>query len=163
MDAVSVQLPLAFVTLTWLPDTEQPVDPLELNVSAPVPLPPDEVIVTAVPLYVRLAGPVTLNVACVAKAAFTVRTTLVAALKLVLPACAAVSVQAVEPLVIVTEPLLIEQPPEARTDTASPESDVGATLNMVLYVAGVVGWANVIVWLIVCAFVCALVICGAAE
>src|SRR5579864_7409780 len=120
-----MQVPLAFVTLTWLPDTEQPFDAPALNVSAPVPLPPEEVTVTGVPLYVRLEGPVTVSVACVARAAFTMRITLVAALKLVLPACEAVSVQAVVPLVMVTVPLLIEQPPVAITPTVRPESDVG--------------------------------------
>ena len=49
------------------------------------------------------------------------------------------------PLVMVTVPLLIEHPPEAIIVTVSPESDVAATPNVALYVAGVVGCAHVIV------------------
>jgi hypothetical protein len=47
--AVIEQVPLASVTLTVVPDTEQPVDAPALKLNAPVPLPPVEVAVPVVP------------------------------------------------------------------------------------------------------------------
>jgi hypothetical protein len=57
-----------------------------------------------------------------------------------------VRTQSSVPLVIVTvEPLMV-QPPLAAMLTASPELEVALTEKLVPYVAGLVGWANVIVW-----------------
>lgn len=59
--AVNEHVPLASLTLTVVPLTEQPVDPVESNVTAPVPLPPEEAAVPVLP-NVTLPGPVTVSV-----------------------------------------------------------------------------------------------------
>ena len=46
--AVSEHVPLALITLTVVPATEQPV-PVETKLNAPVPLPPEAVAVPVVP------------------------------------------------------------------------------------------------------------------
>jgi hypothetical protein len=58
--AVSEQVPLAAVTVTVVPDTEQPVEDPELKIYAPVPSPPVAVAVPGVP-YVTSVGPVTVT------------------------------------------------------------------------------------------------------
>src|SRR5205085_11017258 len=82
---------------------------------------------------------------CDAFAALTVRTTSVAAEKLPLPACEAVRVQSVVPLVIVTVPAEIEQPPDATTETFQPKLLVALTGKVVPNVAGLAGWPKVMV------------------
>src|ERR1043166_5022012 len=62
---VSVQLPDTSLTETVVPETLQPVEPVELKVNAPVPLPPDAVAVPVVPNVTAL-GAVTVSVAWVA-------------------------------------------------------------------------------------------------
>ena len=47
--AVTEQVPLASVTESVSPATEQPVDPAALNVTAPVPLPPVELRAAVLP------------------------------------------------------------------------------------------------------------------
>src|ERR1043166_7106939 len=59
---VSVQLPDASLTETVVPETLQPVEPVELKVNEPVPLPPEKLAVPVVP-KVTEAGPVTVRVA----------------------------------------------------------------------------------------------------
>ena len=61
------------------------------------------------------------------------------------PGWEAVSVQSVVPLVMVTVPVLIEQPPLATVVTVRLDDDVGATGKLVPKVAGVVGCVNVMV------------------
>jgi hypothetical protein len=65
LDAETEHVPLALVTDNCAPATAHPVDVPELNVTAPVPPPPEEDKVAVLP-YVRLAGPLTVNAACVA-------------------------------------------------------------------------------------------------
>jgi len=78
-------------------------------------------------------------------AALTVRVTSGAAAYVASPLWLATSVQPTVPLVIVTvEPLMV-QPPLAATLTGSPDVDVGLTVKVALYVAGLTGCVKVIV------------------
>ncbi len=78
-------------------------------------------------------------------AALTVRVTVGAAAYVASPLWLATRVQSVMPLVIVTVEPLIVQPPLAATLTGSPDVDVGLTVKLAPYVAGVDGCAKVIV------------------
>src|SRR5271156_7023688 len=104
---------------------------------------PDAVIVTVRPeVDVALAAKVVLYAAGEAgagnvivwavSAAVTVRTTLVAALYVALPACDAVSAQVPVPLVMVTVPFEMLQTPVAAIVTVRPEVDVALTAKVVL-------------------------------
>ena len=72
-----------------------------------------------------------------------------------LPACEAVKVQIPVALVMSTVLPVIEQAPAAVTLTGRPELAVGATANEVLYAAGLVGAAKVMV----CPAACAVTVC----
>ena len=76
--AVREQVPAAFVTVTVVPDTEQPMDAPALKLSAPVPLPPVPVAVPVIP-KVTLVGPVTVSDAWLAVANVTENAALVSA------------------------------------------------------------------------------------
>ena len=60
MVAVTEHVPLASVTDSVVPATEQPVEAPALKVTAPVPLPPVVLRVAVLP-YVRLAGATIFN------------------------------------------------------------------------------------------------------
>jgi hypothetical protein len=71
-------------------------------------------------------------IVCVANAAVTVCTTLVAGPKFALPACDAVNVHVPVPLVIVTVLPEIVQTPVAAIVTVRPEDDVAVAVKVVL-------------------------------
>ena len=62
MVAVSEQGRVVSITLTVVPDSEQPVDEPALKLTAPPPLPPEAVAVPVVP-NVILLGPLTVSAA----------------------------------------------------------------------------------------------------
>ena len=108
---------------------------------------PDEAVGPTAKLVPKVAGDAgALKVmVCAAFAAVTVCTTFVAAVKLASPSCDAVSVQSVEPLVIVTVTPAMEQPPLAATETDKADEAVGPTTKLVPKVAGEAGAAKVMV------------------
>ena len=122
--AVNEQVPLTSVTVTVVPETEQPVEAPVLNVTAPVPLPPLAAAVPVEPNVMEL-GPVTVRAACAALLRVTVKGALGAeALKLLSAARVAVNAQVPLASVTLTVVPLTLQPVDA------PESKLYAPVPL---------------------------------
>ena len=126
--AVNWHVPVPAVMVTVLPATEhEPVLVMDGVVLALVVA----ATLNDVPITALVGAPVKVTVG-VARSAATTFTTLVAALKLALPAWDAVNVQEPVPLVMLTVPLVMVQEPVAAMVTGRPDVAVAETANVLL-------------------------------
>jgi len=147
--AVNEHVPLASVTLTVVPETEQPVEAPELNETSPVPVPPDELAVPVDP-YVTELGPVTVRVACVALFSVTVKGALGAdTSKLLSAARVAVNVQVpLASLTLTVVPLTLQpvEAPESKLYAPVPLPPVAVAVPVEPYVTLVGPVAVTVPW-----------------
>ena len=124
------QLPAASVVIVPMPSMEQMAGVEVEKLIAPVPLPPATVASRPDCATAAVAGAVRTSAAWAAFEADVVVVTVAAAEYAALPACVAVSTQAVVPLVMETVVPLIEQPPDATTETVRPDDALGAIVKL---------------------------------